>query len=150
MITLKKGDNAPNFSGIDQDGNKHTLADYKDRKLVLFFYPKASTPGCTAEVCDLRDHYEYFQKANYDLLGVSADTQRAQARFKEKYNLPFSLIADEQKEILNAFGVWGPKKFIGREYDGIHRMTFVIDEKGSIEEVIEKVKTKGHTAQILR
>lgn len=150
MITLKKGDKAPDFSGVDQDGNKHSLADYKGKKLVVFFYPKANTPGCTAEACDLRDNFERFKANNYELLGVSADSQKAQGKFKDKYEFPFPLIADEDKAVINAFGVWGPKKFMGREYDGIHRTTFVIDENGIIDEVIEKVKTKVHAEQILK
>ncbi|MFB9079785.1 thioredoxin-dependent thiol peroxidase [Flavobacterium procerum] len=150
MTTLKKGDKAPNFSGTDQDGKKHELADYAGKKLVVFFYPKASTPGCTAEACDLRDNFERFKANNYELLGVSADSQKAQLKFKDKYEFPFPLIADEDKSVINAFGVWGPKKFMGKEYDGIHRTTFVIDEKGIIEEVIEKVKTKEHASQILK
>jgi len=150
MTTLKAGDKAPNFSGTDQDGKAHKLADYAGKKLVVFFYPKASTPGCTAEACDLRDNFERFKANNYELLGVSADSQKAQSKFKDKYEFPFPLIADEEKSVINAFGVWGPKKFMGKEYDGIHRTTFVIDEKGIIEEVIEKVKTKEHAAQILK
>ncbi|AWM14773.1 thioredoxin-dependent thiol peroxidase [Flavobacterium sediminis] len=150
MITLKAGDKAPNFSGLDQNGKEHELADYKGKKLVVFFYPKASTPGCTAEACDLRDNYERFKAQNYELLGVSADSAKAQTKFIEKNDLPFPLLADEEKKVINAFGVWGPKKFMGREYDGIHRTTFVIDENGVIEEVIEKVKTKEHAAQILK
>ena len=150
MTTLTKGDKAPEFSGIDQTGNTHTLSDYKDKKLVVFFYPKADTPGCTNEACDLRDNYHRFQAQGYELLGVSADSQKKQAKFKDKYSLPFPLIADEDKSVINAFGVWGPKKFLGRLIDGIHRTTFVIDEKGIIEEVITAVKTKQHTAQILK
>ncbi|WP_289666141.1 thioredoxin-dependent thiol peroxidase [Flavobacterium panacagri] len=150
MTTLKAGDKAPNFSGTDQDGKAHKLADYAGKKLVVFFYPKASTPGCTAEACDLRDNFERFKANNYELLGVSADSQKAQLKFKDKYEFPFPLIADEDKSVINDFGVWGPKKFMGKEYDGIHRTTFVIDEKGIIEEVIEKVKTKEHTSQILK
>lgn len=150
MITLQKGDKAPNFSGIDQDGKSHKLADYAGKKLVVFFYPKADTPGCTAEACDLRDNFERFRANNYELLGVSADSAKKQAKFKEKFQLPFPLLADEDKSVIDAFGVWGPKKFMGREFDGIHRTTFVIDEKGIIEEVIEKVKTKEHTAQLLK
>ncbi|WP_445457633.1 thioredoxin-dependent thiol peroxidase [Flavobacterium sp. HNIBRBA15423] len=150
MTTLKKGDKAPNFSGLDQEGKKHTLADYEGKKLVVFFYPKASTPGCTAEACDLRDNFERFKTNNYALLGVSADSAKAQTKFIEKYDLPFPLLADEDKSVIQAFGVWGPKKFMGKEYDGIHRTTFIIDEKGIIEEVIEKVKTKEHAAQILK
>ena len=150
MTTLKKGDKAPNFSGLDQDGKIHQLADYAGKKLVVFFYPKASTPGCTAEACDLRDNFERFQANNCELLGVSADAASKQAKFKEKYNFPFPLIADEDKSVIEAFGVWGPKKFMGKEYDGIHRTTFIIDENGIIDEVIEKVKTKEHAAQILK
>lgn len=149
MTTLKKGDQAPNFSGVDQDGKLHSLTDYVGKKLVVFFYPKANTPGCTAEACDLRDNFERFQANNYALLGVSADSQKAQGKFKDKFSFPFPLLADEDKKVIEAFGVWGPKKFMGREYDGIHRATFVIDEKGIIEEVISDVKTKAHAAQIL-
>ncbi len=150
MTTLKKGDKAPSFSGIDQDGNPHKLADYNGKKLVVFFYPKANTPGCTAEACDLRDNFERFKANNYEILGVSADTPKAQLKFKEKYKLPFSLLADENKSVIQDFGVWGPKKFMGRKYDGIHRTTFVIDEKGLIDEVIVEVKTKTHATQILK
>lgn len=150
MTTLKKGDQAPNFSCLDQDGKLHQLADYAGKKLVIFFYPKASTPGCTAEACDLRDNFERFQANNYALLGVSADSAKAQAKFKDKYEFPFPLLADEDKSVITAFGVWGPKKFMGREYDGIHRTTFIIDEKGIIDEVISEVKTKAHANQILK
>lgn len=150
MTTLKQGDKAPNFSAKDQDGTTHTLADYAGKKLVVFFYPKASTPGCTAEACDLRDNFARFQANNYALLGVSADDAVRQTKFKEKYDLPFPLLADEDRAVIEAFGVWGPKKFMGKEYDGIHRTTFVINEDGIIEEVIEKVKTKEHAAQILK
>ncbi|WKL48218.1 thioredoxin-dependent thiol peroxidase [Flavobacterium pectinovorum] len=150
MTTLKAGDKAPNFSGTDQDGKIHKLADYAGKKLVVFFYPKASTPGCTAEACDLRDNFERFKANNYELLGVSADSAKAQLKFKDKYEFPFPLLADEDKSVINAFGVWGPKKFMGKEYDGIHRTTFVIDEKGIIDEVISQVKTKEHAAQILK
>lgn len=149
MTTLKKGDKAPQFSAKDQDGNLHTLSDYKGKKLVVFFYPKANTPGCTTEACDLRDNYSRFQENNYALLGVSADNAKAQSNFKNKYEFPFPLLADEDKSVIQAFGVWGPKKFMGREYDGIHRTTFVIDEKGVIENVIDEVKTKVHANQIL-
>lgn len=150
MTTLEKGDQAPQFKGWDQDGNLHQLSDYQGKKLVVFFYPKASTPGCTAEACDLRDHYQTFQAQNYAILGVSADSAKAQSNFKNKQELPFPLIADEDKSVIQAFGVWGPKKFMGKEYDGIHRTTFVIDENGMILEVIDKVKTKEHAAQILK
>jgi peroxiredoxin Q/BCP len=150
MTTLKKGDKAPQFSALDQDGTLHKLSDYNGKKLVVFFYPKASTPGCTAEACNLSDNFELFKKNNYAILGVSADSQKAQAKFKEKYNFPFSLLADEDKTVCNAFGIWGPKKFMGKEYDGIHRTTFVIDENGILDEVITDVKTKEHAAQILK
>lgn len=150
MTTIKKGDKAPAFSGTDQDGKLHQLADYAGKKLVLFFYPKANTPGCTAEACDLRDNFERFTANNYEIIGVSADAQKAQAKFKDKYEFPFPLLADEDRSVINAFGVWGPKKFMGKEYDGIHRTTFVIDEKGIIEDVISDVKTKAHALQILK
>lgn len=150
MITLKKGDKAPSFKALDQDGNLHQLEDYKGRKLVVFFYPKANTPGCTAEACDLRDHFNDFKSANYALLGVSADSAKAQLNFKNKYEFPFSLLADEDHAVIKAFGVWGPKIFMGKTYDGIHRTTFVIDENGIIEDVITNVKTKVHASQILK
>ncbi len=150
MTQLKKGDKAPDFSGFDQDNKFHQLSDYSGKKLVVFFYPKASTPGCTAEACDLRDNFAKFEENNYALLGVSADAQKAQAKFKDKYKFPFPLLADEDKSVIEAFGVWGPKKFMGRTYDGIHRTTFVIDEKGIIDEVITDVKTKVHASQILK
>lgn len=147
---LKIGDKAPDFSGFDQDGKFRQLEDYKGKKLVVFFYPKANTPGCTAEACDLRDNFERFKANNYELLGVSADSQKAQLKFKDKFSFPFPLLADEEKEVIQAFGVWGPKKFMGRTYDGIHRTTFVINEEGIIEDVISDVKTKAHTNQILK
>ena len=149
MTQLKKGDAAPTFAAKDQDGNLHQLADYKGKKLVVFFYPKANTPGCTAEACDLRDHFAELTEKNYALLGVSADSAKAQSNFRNKYEFPFPLLADEDKSVIQAFGVWGPKKFMGKEYDGIHRTTFVIDENGFIERVISDVKTKAHAAQIL-
>lgn len=149
MKTLKKGDKVPNFSVPDQDGEIRSLEMYKGKKLVVFFYPKASTPGCTNEACNLRDNYELLQEKGYEILGVSADSQKRQKNFKEKHKFPFPLLADEEKEVLEAFGVWGEKKFMGRTYDGIHRMTFLIDENGVVERVISKVKTKDHAAQIL-
>ena len=149
MKTLQAGDQVPEFSVVDDRGNTQSLSAYKGQKLVVFFYTKASTPGCTAEACDLRDHYKEMQNAGYALLGVSADSQKKQRNFSEKYSFPFPLVADEDKQVIEAFGVGGPKKFMGREYDGIHRMTFLIDENGVVERVIEKVKTKAHAAQIL-
>ncbi|MGY5351292.1 thioredoxin-dependent thiol peroxidase [Wenyingzhuangia sp. IMCC45533] len=150
MEMLKVGDKAPNFEAIDQNEKTIKLSDFKGKKLVVFFYPKASTPGCTVEACNLRDHYQTFLAQNYEVIGVSADSVKRQSNFANKQELPFSLLADEDKKVIEAFGVWGPKKFMGKEYDGIHRTTFVIDESGVIEEVITKVKTKDHTAQILK
>lgn len=149
MKTLQKGDKVPNFTVNNQDGNPVSLTDYKGHKLIVFFYPKASTPGCTAEACNLRDHYEELKNKGYKLLGVSADSEKRQKNFREKYDFPFPLLADTEHQVINAFGVWGPKKFMGREYDGIHRKTFVIDEEGKVERVIDKVKTKDHAAQLL-
>ncbi|SNR65142.1 peroxiredoxin Q/BCP [Maribacter sedimenticola] len=149
MDTLKVGDKVPSFSAKDQDGNLVKLSDYKGKKLIVFFYPKASTPGCTAEACNLRDNYQELQANGYELLGVSADSEARQAKFKSKYDFPFPLLADEDHTVLNIFGVWGPKKFMGREYDGIHRKTFVIDGNGMVVKVIDKVKTKDHAAQLL-
>lgn len=146
---LQKGDKAPEFKGIDQNGNTIQSTDYKGKKYVLFFYPKASTPGCINEACNLRDNEEALQKRGYEIIGVSADSVKRQLNFATKYQLTYPLIADEEKEIIQAFGVWGPKKFMGRTFDGIHRTTFLIDENGVIEQVIEKVKTKEHAQQIL-
>lgn len=149
MKTLELGDKIPHFSVKDQDGNLISSDDYKGKKWIVFFYPKASTPGCTAEACNLRDNYKELQDEGYELLGVSADSEKRQKNFQEKYKLPFPLLADENKEVINSFGVWGPKKFMGKQFDGIHRMTFVMDETGTVTKVIDKVKTKDHAAQIL-
>ncbi|QNJ98627.1 thioredoxin-dependent thiol peroxidase [Constantimarinum furrinae] len=149
MKTLKEGDKVPNFTTTDQDGNSVSLSDYKGKKLVVFFYPKANTPTCTVEACNLRDHYKELQDAGYEILGVSADTERRQKNFQNKFNFPYPLLADVDKEVIHAFGVWGPKKFMGRNYDGIHRITFLINENGIVERVIDKVKSKQHAAQIL-
>ena len=148
MTHLKEGDTAPDFNCINEKGEKLSLSDYKGKKLILFFYPKDMTPGCTAEACNLKDNYPDLIDKGYDLLGVSADDDKKHVRFIEKYDLPYSLLADTQKEVINTYGVWGPKKFMGKEYDGIHRTTFVIDEKGKIERIFKKVKTKDHTNQI--
>ncbi len=146
---LKVGDKVPDFSAKDQDGNTINLSDYKGKKLVVFFYPKANTPGCTAEACNLRDNYKELQDQGFEILGVSADSEKKQSNFKNKYEFPFPLLADEDHTVINTFGVWGPKKFMGKEYDGIHRTTFVIDGDGVVESVIDKVKTKDHAAQLL-
>ena len=149
MTHLKVGDKAPDFTAQDEQGNTVTLSDYKGKKLVVFFYPKASTPGCTAEACNLNDNYDRFKAQGYEILGVSADSANRQANFKSKYRFQYPLLADEDKAVIEAFGVWGPKKFMGKEYDGIHRTTFVIDANGVLENVITKVKTKAHAEQIL-
>ncbi|MEM6394833.1 MAG: thioredoxin-dependent thiol peroxidase [Bacteroidota bacterium] len=150
MTTLQAGDAAPDFSGAISEEETVALADFAGKKLVLFFYPKDDTPGCTAEACNLRDHYSELKDQGYELLGVSPDSLKKHAKFKDKYDLPFPLISDEDHSVMNAFGVWGRKKFMGREYDGVHRTTFVIREDGKIEQVITKVKTKDHAAQILQ
>jgi peroxiredoxin Q/BCP len=149
MTTLKIGDKAPAFDSKDQNGKQVKLSDFTGKKVVLFFYPKASTPGCTVEACNLRDNYQVFLNKGYAIIGVSADPEKKQLSFATKYELPFSLLADEEKEVINAYGVWGPKKFMGKEYDGIHRTTFIIDENGTIENIIVKVQTKDHAAQIM-
>ena len=149
MNTLKVGDKVPDFESTDQDGNLIKLSDYKGKKLVVFFYPKANTPTCTVEACNLSDNYKDLQEAGYEILGVSADSERRQANFRNKFGFPYPLLADTDKKVINAFGVWGPKKFMGRTFDGIHRITFVIDENGIVERVIDKVKAKKHSEQVL-
>lgn len=149
MTKLKVGDKAPDFSAKDEQGHTISLSDYKGKKLVMFFYPKASTPTCTTEACNLRDHYQDLKDKGYEILGVSADSAKRQTNFKNKYDFPYPLLADEDKSVIKAFGVWGEKKFMGRTFDGIHRVTFVIDENGIIQKVIDKVKAKNHTEQIL-
>lgn len=150
MKHLKTGDKAPEFSGIDQNGNTISLADFKGKKLVVYFYPKDDTPGCTAQACSLRDNYSELLAQGISILGVSADSTASHKKFITKYELPFSLISDENKEVISLFGVWGPKKFMGKEYDGIHRTTFVIDEEQTIIEIINKPNTKEHAAEILK
>jgi peroxiredoxin Q/BCP len=149
MKTLEVGDKVPNFISTDQNGNSISLSDYQGKKLVVFFYPAANTPTCTVEACNLRDHYKELMDAGYHILGVSKDTQRKQKNFSDKYNFPYPLLADTDKTVIEAFGVWGPKKFMGRSYDGIHRKTFLINEAGYVSKVIDKVKSKQHAAQIL-
>ena len=149
MNTLQVGDKVPNFISSDQHGNTVALSDFKGKKLVVFFYPAASTPTCTVEACNLRDHYKELQDAGYKILGVSKDTERKQKNFSDKYNFPFPLLADTDREVIETFGVWGTKKFMGRVYDGIHRKSFVINEEGIVSKVIDKVKSKEHARQIL-
>lgn len=146
---IKIGDKAPDFKGLNQKGEEIGLGDYKGKKLVIYFYPKDMTPGCTVQACNLRDNYDVLKKNGFEILGVSADSEKRHSTFISSFDLPFDLIADTEKTIINAFGVWGPKKFMGRTFDGIHRKTFVIDEHGVISNIIEKVKTKDHSAQIL-
>lgn len=150
MSKLRIGDKAPAFEGTNQKNEKIHSDTLRGKKVVLFFYPKASTPGCTLEACNLRDNHERFLAENYIVIGVSADSVKSQANFAEKQHLPYSLIADEDKKIIEAYGVWGPKKFMGREFDGILRTTFIIDENGLISTIISKVDTKQHTNQILK
>lgn len=149
MSVLKIGDFAPKFQCKDQNGNLISLSDFKGKKVVIFFYPKANTPGCTAEACNLSDNYLKFKSLGYEIIGVSADSEKLQKKFSDKFNFPYSLLCDENKDVINAFGVWGLKKFMGKEYMGINRTTFIVDEKGKIINIIEKVKTKDHTNQII-
>tara|TARA_Y100001934_G_C12123671_1_gene664420 strand:- start:405 stop:866 length:462 start_codon:yes stop_codon:yes gene_type:complete len=149
MTHLKEGDKAPDINAEDQNGNPIKLSDFQGKKVVLYFYPKDDTPGCTAEACNFRDNYQDLKDKGFELIGVSADTAQKHQKFATKYDLPFALIPDTEKEVIEAYGVWGLKKFMGREYDGIHRETFVIDEKGKIAKIYLKVKTKEATEQIL-
>ena len=149
MLTITVGNKAPFFEGIDQNGNNLSLNDFKGKKLIIYFYPKDNTPGCTAEACNLRDNYTDIIKQGFQIVGVSADNEKSHKNFSDKYKLPFPLIADTDKIIIKAFGVWGNKKFMGREFEGIIRTTFIIDENGIIEKIITKVDTKNHTNQII-
>ncbi len=149
MNTINEGEKAPQFEGKDQNGNTIRLSDFTGKKLVLYFYPKDDTPGCTKEACNLRDNYQALKDQGIEIIGVSADTESKHQKFIEKYDLPFPLITDTEKEIIQAFGVWGEKKFLGKTYDGIHRITFVMDENGNVLKRFDKVKTADHAAQIL-
>ena len=149
MTSLNVGDKAPDFVALNEFGQSTSLSEFLGKKVVLYFYPKDMTPGCTAESCNLGENYSLLQENGFIVLGVSPDSSKSHQKFIDKYNLPFSLIADEDKAVIKAFGVWGPKKFMGKEYDGVHRTTFIIDEDGVIEKVFSKVKTKDHTNQIL-
>ena len=146
---LKEGDKIPEIVVKNQFDKSVNLHDFIGKKLVIFFYPRANTPGCTAEACNLSDNYSRFQKSGYEILGVSADTVKKQLSFSNKYEFPYMLLADVDKKIIKSFGVWGLKKFQGREYEGIIRTTFIIDENGFVKKIITKVKTKDHTSQIL-
>lgn len=147
-IVLKVGDKAPQFKGVDQNGNTISLADYKGKKVILYFYPKDNTPGCTAQACNLRDKYSELLQKGYHIIGVSVDSVASHKKFETKFELPFPLIADTDKKIVAQYGVWGLKKFMGREFDGTHRTTFLIDEKGIIHAIITKPDTKNHAQQV--
>jgi peroxiredoxin Q/BCP len=149
MEKLKTGDQAPDFSFADATGNQIKLSDYLGKKVILYFYPKDNTPGCTLEACSLRDGYDELRGQGYDVIGVSADAAKTHEGFKAKFNLPFTLVSDTDKSVLNSYGVWGEKMFMGKKFMGIIRTTFVIDEKGIISRVIDKVNTKDHAKQIL-
>ncbi len=149
MTTLQPGDPAPDFQSVDQDGKPVSLKEYRGRRLILYFYPKALTAGCTKETVNLTENYELLRQKGFDVLGVSPDPVERQKKFHEKYHVPFRLVADAGKEIVNLYGVWGKKKMYGREYEGVHRTTFIIDPEGRIEHIIRKVKTGDHARQIL-
>ncbi len=147
---LQKGDKAPDFKGVDQFGNTIELSNFAGKKLVVYFYPKNNTPGCTKEACNLRDNHELMLQQGFAIVGISPDSGDSDKKFSEKYQLPFSLIPDPDLKIIKAFGVWGMKKLYGREYEGLFRTSFIIDENGIIEEVIKKVKTNDHANQIFK
>ena len=150
MPELKIGDKAPDFNSVDQDGNPLGLKDFTGHKVILYFYPKDNTPGCTAEACNMRDNYGELVKKGYKIIGVSADDEKSHKNFIAKNVLPFPLIPDKEKRIIRNYGVWGKKKLYGKEYEGIKRMTFIISEDGKIEKIFSKVDTKNHTEQILK
>lgn len=149
MKHLKVGDQAPDFISKDQNGNEVKLSDYKGQRFVLYFYPKDNTPGCTAQACNIRDNYGSIKKNGINIFGVSADTELKHVKFIEKFDLPFPLLADVDHELLNLYGVWGEKKFMGKTFDGIHRTTFVMDASHKIVGIIEKPKNKNHSDEIL-
>ncbi len=149
MTHLNIGDNAPHFKGNTEDGSKVSSSSLKGQKYILFFYPKDDTPGCTREACNLRDNFRWFEKNGFQIFGVSPDNEKKHQKFIDKYEFQYSLIADTDKEMIKSYGIWGPKKFMGREFDGVHRTTFVINEDGKIIEIIKKVKTKEHAEQLI-
>jgi peroxiredoxin Q/BCP len=150
MITLKEGDKAPAFSGVDQDGNKISLADFKGKKLALYFYPEDDTPTCTIQACNLRDNYGLLKQNHFEVLGVSPDDSKKHKKFEEKFNLPFPLLADTSHKILEKYGVWDMKQMFGHQYMGVLRTTFVIDEKGVIVKIFKKPKNKEHAEEIIK
>lgn len=149
MTHLKEGDTAPEFTGVNENGEEISLSDYRGKKLILFFYPKDNTPTCTVEACNLRDNYSDLKDKGFELLGVSPDSKRKHQNFIKKFSLPYPLLADTEQEVLNKYGVWGEKQMFGKKYMGVFRTTFVIDEKGVIEKIFTKVKSAEHTEQIL-
>lgn len=149
MEAPQAGDQAPDFEALTDNGDPITLSDFKGKDVVLYFYPRADTPGCTKEACGFRDDYSEYRKQGVIVLGVSPDTVKQQAKFKDKFDLPFTLIADEDHRISDLYGVWGLKKFMGREYEGVHRTTFLIDKQGVIRQVFTNVKPDTHSAEIL-
>jgi len=148
MSKLKKGDLATPIDAVDQNGDRITLESLKGKKVVLYFYPRDNTPGCTAEACDLRDHYANFQQQGFEIIGVSADSEKSHQKFISKYDLPFRLISDVDKKVMEDYGAWGEKKMYGKTTRGTLRKTFIINEEGLIEKIIEKVDTKNHSRQI--
>ena len=149
MAKFTAGDKAPMFEGVNQNGKKISLTDFKGKKLILYFYPKDNTPGCTAESCNLNDNYEMWIKKGYEVVGISPDDEKSHLKFIDKYGLKFNLIADTENKILDAYGAWGEKSMYGKKYMGVLRTTYVIDEKGIIEAVFDKVDTKNHSKQII-
>ena len=150
MLTLKEGDKAPAIKAKDQDGNPITLKQFLGKKVILFFYPEDDTPVCTVEACNFRDNYDDLKKKGYELIGVSPNSSESHQKFIKKFDLPYTLIADENMKVINDYGVWGPKQLYGRHYDGLHRTTFVIDEKGKIEKIVKRVLSKKATEQVLK
>ena len=149
MKTLKIGDKLPNFECVNENEEIINSNQLIGKKLIVFFYPRANTPGCTAEACNLSENYKTLMDLGYNIIGISCDKPKSQKNFSNKYGFQYPLLADVDKKLVNMFGVWGPKKFMGKEYEGIHRMTFIFNEKGIVQRVIDKVKTKDHTNQIL-
>jgi peroxiredoxin Q/BCP len=150
MITLKEGDKAPAFSGKDQNGNKVSLSDFKGKKVVVYFYPEDDTPTCTIQACNLRDNYSILKSNGFVILGISPDEEKKHKKFEEKYNLPFTLLADPKHTIIEKYGVWGEKQLYGRNYMGIHRTTFLVDEKGIIRKIFLRPKNKQHAEEIIK
>jgi len=150
MISLNVGDKAPEFVAFDQNGEQIQLSDFKGKKLILYFYPKDNTPGCTSEACNFRDNYDFWIEKGYQVIGISPDSPVSHQKFIEKYDLPFPLLSDPEKKIIKAYGAWGLKKLYGREYEGLKRSTFVIDDEGNIMEIFKTVKNKTHTEQIVK